>query len=108
MTLEGEAYTGLKTWKSVYRQVFAHLLDKDAQRYKHLDQFDGAISRRGNAYISKNKGDLRQAMEIGAGLYSEANLSANLIRDSIARLLNEFSIPHDQITFYLREDRDAD
>tara|TARA_B110001469_G_scaffold125613_1_gene141401 strand:- start:7812 stop:8477 length:666 start_codon:yes stop_codon:yes gene_type:complete len=107
MTFEGEAYTDLKTWKAVYRQVLAHLLAKDKAQFRQLDQSDGAISRRGNAYITKKKSDVRQAMDIGEGLYVEVNLSANLIRDSIARLLNEFSIPHDQITFYLREDRDA-
>lgn len=47
-------------------------------------------------------------MPVGSGLFAEVNLSANLIRDSIGRLLDEFAIPHSEITFYLREDRDAD
>ena len=47
-------------------------------------------------------------MGVGSGIVAEVKNSANLIRDSIARLLDEFSIPHDQVTFYLREDRDAE
>lgn len=108
MKLESEAYTGLTTWKAVYRQVFKHLEAKDAQRFARLDKSEAAISRRGNAYLSKDKLAVRQPMPIGSGLYAEVNLSANLIRDSIARLLDEFSISHSKITFYLREDRDAE
>jgi len=108
MKLEGEAYIGLKTWKAVYRQVLKHLLAKNKSVFSKLDRCEAAISRRGNAYFSKDKTAVRQAMSIGSGLYAEVNLSANLIRDSIARLLDEFSISHSEITFYLREDRDAD
>ena len=108
MKLESEAYTGLTTWKAVYRQVFKHLAAKNKSNFSKLDQSEEMISRRGNAYVSKNKDAVRQAMSIGSGLYAEVNLSANLIRDSIARLLDEFSIPHSEITFYLREDRDAE
>lgn len=107
MKLEGEAYTGLTTWKAIYRQVFKHLKTKDAQRFARLDQSEAAMSRRGNAYYSKDTSAIRQPNAIGCGLYAEFNLSANHIRDSIARLLNEFSIPHSKITFYLREDRNA-
>jgi hypothetical protein len=108
MKLEGEAYTGLTTWKAVYRQVFHHLEAKDKTTFSRLDQSDLATSRRGNAYLSKDKSAVRQAMPVGSGLFAEVNLSANLIRDSIGRLLDEFAIPHSEITFYLREDRDAD
>lgn len=108
MKLEGEAYTGLRTWKAIYRQVFKHLEAKDKSKFAKLDLCEAAISRRGNAYYSKDKSAVRQAMPIGSGLYAEVNLSANLIRDSIARLLDEFSIPHSKIIFYLREDRDAE
>lgn len=108
MKLEGEAYTGLTTWKAIYRQVFKHLETKDKAKFGKLDRSEAAISRRGNAYISKEASAVRQAMPIGSGLFAEVNLSANLIRDSITRLLDEFSIPHAEITFYLREDRDAD
>jgi putative transposase len=108
MRLEGEAYTHLRTWKAVYRQVFAHLRAKDPKRFARLDQADAALSRRGNPYFSRDKGALRQSMAIGDGLFAEVNLSANHIRDSIRRLLAEFSIPEQAITFYLREDRDAD
>lgn len=108
MKLEGEAYIGLTTWKAIYRQVFKHLAAKNKSKFSKLDQSEGVISRRGNAYVSKDKDAVRQAMSIGSGLYAEVNLSANLIRDSIARLLSEFSISHSEITFYLREDRDAE
>jgi hypothetical protein len=108
MKLEGEAYTGLTTWKAVYRQVFKHLAAKNKSKFSKLDQSEGVVSRRGNAYVSKDKEAVRQAMSIGSGLYAEVNLSANLIRDSIGRLLDEFTIPHSKITFYLREDRDAE
>lgn len=107
MVLEGEAYTGLHTWKAVYRKVFSHLLKNDAKRFERLDQSAAMISRRGNAYVTRDKKRVRQAMDIGRGLQAEVNLSANLIRDSIRRLLAEFSIPESKIIFYLREDRDA-
>lgn len=108
MKLEDEAYTELRTCKAIYRQVFKHLEAKDRSKFVKLDRCEAAFSRRGNAYLSKDTSAVRQAMSIGSGLYAEVNLSANLIRDSIARLLDEFSIPHSKITFYLREDRDAE
>ncbi|MCC5841662.1 MAG: hypothetical protein JJT96_16220 [Opitutales bacterium] len=108
MKLEGEAYTNLRTWKAVYRQVFTHLSKKEATRFRRLDGCEAALSRRGNPYITRDKNLLRQSMPIGADLYAEVNLSANHIRDSIKRLLEAFSIPLSEITLYLREDRDAD
>ncbi len=44
---------------------------------------------------------------LGRGVFAETNLSANQIRDNIARLLCAFGLPERAFAVYLREDRDA-
>lgn len=107
MLLQGRLYKDLTTWKSLYQQVLKHLATKDPTRFDRLHQSEIAVSRRGNCYFSRKQSDLRSPMPAGRGLYAEINLSAKLIRDRIADLLEEFSIPRQEIAFFLREDRDA-
>ena len=51
---------------------------------------------------------MRRALEIDHDFFAECNLSANGIRDVIARLLAAFEIHTDQLQIFLREDRDAE
>jgi len=50
---------------------------------------------------------MRRSLQIDDDFYAECNLSANGIRDCIARLLDAFEISKEQLHLFLREDRDA-
>ena len=52
-------------------------------------------------------GELRLASLIGDGIHAEINLSANMVRDLIRRLLVTFEIPADRLQAFLRQDRDT-
>jgi len=65
------------------------------------------ISSRGYRYSTRQREDLRAAADFGRGVFAETNLSANQIRDNIARLLEAFGLPRDAFAVFLREDRDA-
>ena len=51
--------------------------------------------------------DLRSPSDYGRGVFAETNLSANRIRDNIARLLGALDLSDRAFAAYLREDRDA-
>ena len=57
---------------------------------------------------SRDPQDLRSAVELTDGIYAEANLSANHIRDQIKVLLDCFGIDHQELIIFLRQDRDAE
>ena len=65
------------------------------------------ISNRGHHSVTHNPGSLRKGLEVDDGLYIECNLSANGIRDMLRRLLVAFEVEPDQLTLFLRQDRDA-
>ncbi|WP_295879535.1 hypothetical protein [uncultured Thiohalocapsa sp.] len=65
------------------------------------------ISSRGNRSFSRQRDELLAAAEFSRGVFAETNLSANQIRDNIARLLGAFGLQRDAFTVFLREDRDA-
>ncbi len=64
-------------------------------------------SNRGKKSFSRHREDLRQPSDYGHGIFAETNLSANQIRDGIARLLAAFGLPERAFVVYLREDRDV-
>jgi parvulin-like peptidyl-prolyl isomerase len=107
MIIEGQPYQNLNTWKSVYRVVAQHLARKDNARFNKLPQQPLAITKRGNPMIANKPEGMRVSELFAKGLYFEVNLSANMIRDAIKRLLKAFNVSDKSVTFYLREDRDA-
>lgn len=107
MILEGQPYENLNTWKAIYRKVAQHLAAKDKKRFLQLPNDDIATTKRGNPVIATSRKGMRVGELFAEGLHFEVNLSANMIRDAIQRLLDAFDVPAKEVTFYLREDRDA-
>ena len=106
--LDGQAATGITTWRRVFELICRQLLQHDPARFRTLPDNPDFISRRGNRSFSRTAEALRSAWKIEDGLYAEINLSANGLRDTIASLLDAFGIPRDQLRLFLRQDRDAD
>lgn len=105
--LDGRGTTGVTTWQRLYELVCQQLFDLDESRFRSLETHPDFISNRGHHTISSDPSRLRKALAVKGGLYAEANLSANDIRNLIRRLLNAFKIPLDRIQIFLRQDRDA-
>ena len=105
--LEGSAFKGLKTWKSLYLKVLDVLKKNNSERFKILPETEDFISKRGNPLFSGNERDLRVAEKIEDYFFVEVNLSANHIRNNIKQLLEYFSLNPANMKIYLREDRDV-
>jgi hypothetical protein len=106
--LAGQATTGITTWRRLF-ELFCHQLRlRDGERFRQLPENPDFISRRGRPSFSRSPEGLRMAMDVGDGVYAEANLSANGVRDTIRNLLQEFALPPQDLNLYLRQDRDAD
>ena len=106
--LDGHATSGVTTWQRLYELVCRHLLDRDEGRFRALHDHPDFISSRGHHNVTSDPNSLRKAMKLADGLFVESNLSANSIRDVIARLLNAYEIPTESMKVFLREDRDAE
>lgn len=63
---------------------------------------------RGGAFFTNKPTGLIKPLEVTSGIYVEGNLSANTIRDKIKFLLSVFKIDSQELSIYLREDRNAD
>ena len=107
-TLGDAAQSGLVTWKRLYQLLCSHLEQRDPQRFQQLPDNPAFVSRRGHPAFSRDPHVLRLPMPLSAGLFAEANLSANHIRDQITLLLDEFGIDRSALHLYLRQDRDAE
>ena len=107
IVFEGIPYENKKTWSEVYIQVCKHLYNKDTTLFKKLSNNPDHISSRGNHSFSTTPSNLRTATMCCNTTYVEMNLSANQIRDSIIRLLKTFKINQNDLSIFLREDRDA-
>lgn len=105
--LEGQAASGLTTWRRVYELICLHLYQRDRGRFLALTTNPDYISSRGNPSFATDASRLRLATEIAGGVSAEINLSANMIRDLLRRLLATFEVPTESLRIYLRQDRDA-
>jgi hypothetical protein len=106
-TLDGVPFDGTHTWSQVYETLCRHLAKLKPAVFDQLPDNPDFISSRGNRAFSRQRDDLRVAADFGRGVFAETNLSANQIRDNIARLLGAFGLPRDAFAVFLREDRDA-
>ena len=79
--LQGKAHTGIVTWRRVLELVCQQLNTYNPEVMTKLPDHPDFISNRGNRSFSPNSEDLRTAMKVTEDLYTEANLSANSIRD---------------------------
>jgi hypothetical protein len=105
--IEGGDPVEASAWQQVYEGVWRQLATKDPRRAAAVPDAAAFTSSRGNRYFSRSQGDLRDGRKYWSDIWVEVNLSANQIRDNIARLLDHFGLPHSASAVYLREDRDA-
>jgi hypothetical protein len=105
--LEGVPFINTTSWLQVYEAICKNLSGKNPSLFQEVPDDSEFISNRRNKYFSRNSNELRSGREFVTGIFAETNLSANQIRDSIKRLLNYFSIPHEELKLYLREDRSS-
>ena len=97
-------YDKTTTFRTIYLSTLEYLHD-------HYDSFTEIVkhpsfkTKRGNKLYSTNPEELREAVALKPGFYAEVNLSANMIRDYIRRLLEHFGISEDTFIIYLREER---
>ena len=106
--LANEGTTGITTWRRLYELLCQQLLRRDADRFHALPDNADFISNRGHHSFTTDPNHLRSASLIGDDTYTEINLSANSIRDTVRRLLETFEIPNEDLQIFLREDRDAE
>jgi hypothetical protein len=57
--------------------------------------------------VTSQADTLRKPLAVGGGLFIEANLSANGIRDVLRKLLEAYEVPIESMKVFLRQDRDA-
>jgi hypothetical protein len=105
--LDGKGTIGITTWRRLYENFCSQLAKRDPERFRSLPENENHISNRGHRAFNANPNELRHASEIAEGIYAEVNLSANMIRNEVRRLLKTFEIPEDGFQVFLREDRDA-
>lgn len=94
------------TWKATYRWWLQQLHHEDPVAFDQLIDADFALTIRGNRYVSREKKDVRSPITVG-DLYFESNFSANDIRNKMKEVLHALDRSTDEVTIYLREDRDA-
>jgi hypothetical protein len=105
--LDGQAVSGITTWRRLYDLVCRQLYRRDSARFGSLINDPEFISNRGHHSVTREPGSLRSALEVDDGLFIECNLSANGVRDMLRRLLVAYVIEPDQLRLFLRQDRDA-
>jgi len=105
---KGRAFKDIVTWRRVYELVCAQLREQDAARFTALPENPDFTTTHGNRYFTRTSEEVRSPAHVGDTIYAEVNLSANMIRDVIRRLLTTFDVPESEMTIYLRQDRDAE
>ncbi|NOS35961.1 MAG: hypothetical protein GQ522_04930, partial [Deltaproteobacteria bacterium] len=100
--LKGRPYPRKRNWIDLYQKLCEVLRELDAERFDSIPDCREIISTHGKPYFSKDHHTLRSPMKVAEGVYAESNLSANLIRDNILRLLKIFEISKEKLTIYLR------
>jgi len=105
--LQGRGTTGITTWKRLFELLCKQLLNVDSQKFRSLMSHPDFISNRGHHSFTSSRDHLRLALQLDDELFTEINLSANSIRDTIRRVLEVFDIPVTDLKIFLRQDRDA-
>ena len=105
--LLGRGTTGITTWKRLFELFCLQLLAHDRDRFRSLVKHPEFVSKRGHHSFSHTRDPLRSALQLDTDLFTEINLSANSIRDTIRRMLVIFEIPIADLKVFLREDRDS-
>lgn len=105
--LRDHAASGLNTWRALYEDLLSTLRLEAPDIYGSLPDRPETRSRRNNPYFSRDPQVLRVSSTIGDSIYIEINLSAQMIVGAIATVLPLFGYQPEEMTVYLREDRDS-
>jgi hypothetical protein len=105
--LQGQAYKDVKTWRKLYELFCQQLAANDLNRFKDFLESPEIKTPRGGLIFYNEPTKLREALEVASSIYAEGNLSANSIRDKIKLLLSVFGINSQELSIYLREDRNV-
>ena len=105
--LDEKGTIGITTWRRLYESFCRQLSKRDSEKFRSLPNNEDHISNRGHRAFNTNPDELRVESEIANGIFAEINLSANMIRNEVRRLLKTFEIPENGFRVFLREDRDA-
>ena len=104
---DGYAYPDMNCWSQLYVQFVACLGKKDLSKLKSLADNPDFISKQIKKYYSASAKELRKPCKVLDGFYVETNRSANDLMKLAIDLLNFFEIPLDNMTIFLRQDRNA-
>jgi len=104
---EGQPYIGIDTWQSLYKLFCKQLVARDLQTFEALVNSPNCVTSHRNVFFASNPNSFRKALEINHNIYAEGNLSANDICKRIKTLLIEFKVDSQELSIYLREDRNA-
>lgn len=104
---DGCAYSEMNCWSELYIQFVACLAKKDPAKLKSLADNPEYISKQNKKYYSSSPKELRKPGKVMNDFYVETNRSANDLLKLAIELLNFFNIPLNNITIYLRQDRNA-
>ena len=97
--IQGQRFN-IKNWQDIYAKVIDYLNNIDKYKITNLPNNPDFISNRNMKYFSDKESDLRVAKKVTNTIYAEVNLSANLIKTNITRLLKLFNIDSTEICFY--------
>jgi hypothetical protein len=106
-TIRDYAASGLTTWRALYEDLLGMLRLEAPDIYTDLPDRPETHSRRNNPYFARDPQLLRVASTIGDEIHIEINLSAQMIVGVITTVLPLFGYQPEEMTVYLREDRDS-
>ena len=103
----GRAFKNVNTWRRMFELVCRELHKRDAKRFAGLPENKAFRNSRGKSTFARSPDKLRAAVQLTDDVYGEVNLSANALRDVMQKLLEVYEIPAEDMTVFLRQDRDA-
>lgn len=103
----GRAFKNVNTWRRMFELVCRELQKHDAKKFASLPENKAFQNSRGKSTFASSPDKLRAAVKLTEDVYAEVNLSANALRDVMQKLLEVYEIPAEDMTVFLRQDRDA-
>jgi hypothetical protein len=104
----GRAFKNVNTWRRMFELVCRELSRRDPETFASLPDKKIFKNSRGKSTFAESPEPLRAAIKLTDGVYGEVNLSANALRDVMRKLLKVYQIPNEDMTVFLRQDRDAE
>lgn len=103
----GRAFKNVNTWRRMFELVCRELQKKNTDTFAELPENKIFRNKRGKSTFASSPDKLRAAVKLTEDVYGEVNLSANALRDVMQKLLAVYQIPNDEMSVFLRQDRDA-